>query len=401
MTYELDIDINMTSRQIRTLAILFFVLWLLEITVLRLNLNSHVRYFSDDGDRQIYFERGSWFPNGEVPYRDVISEYPQIPTYFFGLLYILIPGEKNSIFAYLLFSSYFVLAMLVVLFAMIDRLYRFLPERKYLAFLFLLPAPLYYTFNRFDILPTYLCLLSFVLVSRKQWGLAAVILGVATLTKWYPVLLLPAYLAYCYHTEGKINWRMIILYSITCSLIVLPTLLLGGLDALLVPYRFQGVRGLETLSLPAMIGRLQGAISHKAIVERYYILGFLFLQGIAALISLFARIDRIEKLLQWCILIISLFVLFARIYSPQWLVWILPFLILAARDKIDLIIIVAYGIVAYLGFPIVFDAVGKSSPLMFVMSAMNFILLAIIAGRSIRQIRSAGEKVNPNLMLSS
>jgi uncharacterized membrane protein len=243
--------------------------------------------------------------------------------------------------------------------------------------------------------------LSFVLVARKRWGLAAVILGVATLTKWYPVLLLPAYLAYCFHSEGKINWRMILLFSMTCLLILLPTFLLGGLDALLVPYRFQGVRGLETLSLPAMIGRLQEAISDKPIVERTYILGFLFLQGIAALISFFARIDRIEKLVQWCILIISLFVLFARIYSPQWLVWILPFLILAARDKIDLIIIVVYSIVAYLGFPIVFDAVGKSSWLMFVMSSLNFILLAIIAGRSIRQIWSAAEKVNPNLMLSS
>jgi hypothetical protein len=391
----------MTSRQIRTLAIVFFLLWLLEITVLRLNLNSHVRYFSDDGDRQVYFERGAWFPNGEVPYRDTISEYPQIPTYFFGLLYILIPGEKNSIFAYLLFSSYFVLAMLIVLFALIDQLYRVLPDRKYLAFLFLLPAPLYYTFNRFDILPAYLCLLSFVLVARKQWGLASVILAVATLTKWYPVLLLPAYLAYCFHSEGRINWRMILLFSVTCLLILLPTLLLGGLDALLVPYRFQGVRGLEPLSLPAMIGRLQEAISDQPIVERYYILGFLFLQGIAALIALFARIDRIEKLVQWCILIISLFVLFARIYSPQWLVWILPFLILAARDKIDLIIIVVYSVVAYLGFPVVFDAVGKSSSLMFLMSAMNFILLAIIAGRSIRQIWSNGEKVNPNLMSSS
>lgn len=390
----------MTSRQIRTLAVLFFILWLLEITVLRLNLNSHVRYFSDDGDRQIYFERGSWLPNGEVPYRDVVSEYPQIPTYFFGLLYLLIPGEKDSIFAYLLFSSYFVLAMLIVLFALIDQLYRLLPERKYLAFLFLLPAPLYYTFNRFDTLPAYLCLLSFVLVARKRWGLAAVILAVGALTKWYPILLLPAYLAYYFRTEGKINWQMIVLFSMTCLLIILPTLLLGGLDALLVPYRFQGVRGLETLSLPAMIGRLQEAISGKPIVERYYILGFLFLQGIAALISLFARIDRIEKLMQWCILIISMFVLFARIYSPQWLIWILPFLILAAKDKFDLSIIVVYGIVAYLGFPIVFDAVGKSSPLMFVMSVMNFILLAIIAVRSIRQIWSAGEKVNPNLMPS-
>jgi hypothetical protein len=83
------------------------------------------------------------------------------------------------------------------------------------------------------------------------------------------------------------------------------------------------------------------------------------------------------------------------------LVWILPFLILAARDKIDLIIIVVYSVVAYVGFPIVFDAVGKSSSLMFVMSAMNFILLAIIAGRSIQRIWSAGEKVNPNLISSS
>jgi hypothetical protein len=282
--------------------------------------------------------------------------------------------------------------MLVILFTLIDQLYKLLPDKKYLAFLLLLPAPLYYTFNRFDILPAYLCLLSFVLVGRKKWVTAAIILGVAAMTKWYPVLLLPAYLTYCYRTERKINWRMAVVFSITCLLIILPTLLLGGVDALLVPYRFQGVRGLEPLSLPAMIGRLQEAISRKPIDETYYMLGFLFLQGIAALLSLFTRIDTIEKLLQWCILIITMFVLFARIYSPQWLLWILPFIILAVRDKTDLIITILYSIVAYVGFPIVFDGVGKSSVLMFIMSIMNLTLIAIIAVRSMIRIWSLNKK---------
>jgi hypothetical protein len=179
---------------------------------------------------------------------------------------------------------------------------------------------------------------------------------------------------------------MVVLFFVTCLLIVLPTLLYGGIDALLVPYRFQGVRGLETLSLPAMIRNIEMAISQNPIDRRYYLFGFLFLQVAASMAAFFSRIDEFGKLVLWCLLITSTFVLFARIYSPQWCLWILPLLILVSKDKFDLAVILLYGVVLYIGFPVFFDSFGERSSAMKAMSLINIAFLMIITSKTIWRI---------------
>jgi uncharacterized membrane protein len=304
----------------------------------------------------------------------------------FGLFRLSILEETNEKLAYLKFSSLFSLVMLVCLFALISLVYRLLPEAKHRSFLLLLPAPLYFTLNRFDVLPGFLCILSLVMISAKKWSFAGIILAVAAMTKWYPVLFLPAYAIYSYQVQGKISWRMVVLFFVTCLLIVLPTLLYGGIDALLVPYRFQGVRGLETLSLPAMIRNIEMAISQNPIDRRYYLFGFLFLQVAASMAAFFSRIDEFGKLVLWCLLITSTFVLFARIYSPQWCLWILPLLILVSKDKFDLAVILLYGVVLYIGFPVFFDSFGERSSAMKAMSLINIAFLMIITSKTIWRI---------------
>lgn len=373
----------MTSRQKLYLSAGLLIFWLFAITLLRNNFGTRIRFFSDEVDRKTYFERGLWLPRGQIPYRDVLSEYPQIPTFLFGLFQIPILGEQNEEIAYWQFSSMLSLMMLVVLFALVNQIYELLPNAKYRAFLLLLPAPLYFTFNRFDVLPAYLCLVSFLMMKNQRWDFAALILGIAAMTKWYPIILLPAYVTYCYYVTSRFNWRMILIFSLTCFLIGFPTLLTGGIDALLVPYRFQGIRGLETLSVPAIINGWVTDVWKKTFAERYYVIGFLFLQVIAGLIAVFARPDKIEKLLQWCILIITLFVLFSRIYSPQWCLWILPFLILESRSRFDVAIIAFYGIITYVGFPIFYDLFGRITDQMFLMGLINIAILIFIAGHSI------------------
>ncbi len=78
---------------------------------------------------------------------------------------------------------------------------------------------------------------------------------------------------------------------------------------------------------------------------------FLALQFLPTPLSLFARIDTEEKLLQWNILVIGAFIVFSRIYSPQWLLWLMPFLILAVRNWFDIAWIIVYNLVTYLTFP--------------------------------------------------
>lgn len=363
----------------RTIALAFglFFFWLLCISILRNNLDLNVRLFNDDYDRSVYALRGEWYLNGQVPYRDTISEYPQVPTYLFAFPYILYHRDMTQSIGYWLYSSQFSFLTLCLLFGTITLLYQMLPKRQWLALLMLLPAPLYFTYNRFDILPAFLCLLSLFLLQKQRLIWSMIVLGIATMSKWYPALLLPVYLSYTFSLRRSIDWRMILTFFLTCLVIAAPTLLAGGVKAFLTPYLFHAGRNLETISLPALLfGAMQnwfGVVTIRSI----WIDIFVVFQILVAPFSFFDRIDNYDKVLYWNILIVACFMLFARIYSPQWLLWLMPMLILTARTRLDIVWIVFYGIATYIGFPVVWDA-GNMVALQL-MGFVNIVTIAHIA----------------------
>jgi hypothetical protein len=359
-----------------TLSLLVF--WLAGISILRNNLGSDIRFFNDDFDRSVYAKDGEWFPRGLVPYKDTISEYPQVATYLFALPYLLERFQPGENF-YWLYSTVFSFITLGFLFATTSLLYQMLPSHKNRAFLMLLPAGIYFTFNRYDILPSFLVLLSLFFLSKKKALLAGVFLGIATLTKWYPVLLLPVFLSYSFRKQRRIDWKLILAFGLTCLVIIAPTFLAGGLKALLVPYLVHAGRGFEQVSLPALLQRTFPVWAAKPLNLLILTYGFLFLSVAAAPLSLIAPIDTFEKVVQWSLVVVTLFIVFSRIWSPQWILWVLPLLVLVARDRTDLIWIVSYGILNYLAFPVIFDRSGPTSWQLGVAGLAGFAVLVRFA----------------------
>jgi uncharacterized membrane protein len=352
----------MNKKRTYFLAAILLVIWLVFVSVLRGNFPNTsfaVRWFNDDYDRSIYMQRGEWLPTHGIPYVDVLSEYPQIPTYLFGLIYFVTPAINVQL-DYYIYSSIFSLLMLVLLFFTIRMLYGMLSERKWLAYLMLLPATIYFTYNRFDILPAFLALWSVFLLKRQKFIATGIVLGFGALTKWYPTLFLAVFLSYDYALYKRLNWKMILVFTFTCLVIALPTLLTGGLTAFISPYVLHASRGLEQVSFPRLIDQLflsLGIFPNTTLLSAV----FLVIQFIPAPLSLFSRIDTEEKVLQWIILVIGFFILFSRIFSPQWLLWLMPFLILAIRNWSDIALIVIYNLAAYFTYPMVFDFFGPDS----------------------------------------
>src|SRR5262249_40236417 len=64
------------------------------------------------------------------------------------------------------------------------------------AYLLILPAPLYFTLNRFDVLPAFLLAGSLACLGRERIGWSAVMLGAATMFKVFPVFLAPLVFRY-------------------------------------------------------------------------------------------------------------------------------------------------------------------------------------------------------------
>jgi hypothetical protein len=365
----------MDKKKITGLGVGLVIFWLFSISILRGNLGAGIRFVNDDGDRSVYASVGEWYLKGQVPYRDVASQYPQIPTYLFAVPYLFFRRQPGVDFNFWTYTSIISFIMLGCLFGTIILLYKMLPAQKARAYLLLLPASLYFTYNRFDVLPSFLVLLSLFFLQRRKNVVSGIILGIATLTKWYPVLLLPVFLSYVFTTQRRIDWKMILAFSLTCLIIITPTFLTGGLKAVLVPYLFHTERGFEYVSLPAL---LQGAFMSwfgVTIASTFLTYLFLILSVLPVPITLFIRMDTFEKVLHWVLMVVAFFIVFSRIWSPQWLLWLFPLIILAARTPEDIAWIVSYGVVNYLAFPVIFDAAGTESWLLKVAGLAGFIIL--------------------------
>lgn len=372
----------------RLLMMSLLLLWVLQISVFRNNLSQDpahfVRWVNDHNEIMVYMSRGAWLPEGKVPYRDAFSEYPQIPTYLFGLLYLLVPAGSDEQRAYFIYSSLFSFLMLVLLYATIQMLYHMRVERKWMALLMLLPGTLYFTINRFDLIPAFLTLLALWALQRERQALAGLMLGLATMSKWYPALLLPIFLAYEFDRTRKIAWPLLLTFGLTCLAIIIATLVWGGPEAVLTPYRFHAQRGMEQVALPVLLDTLLvrlGGIPLPA----FFLPVFQALQFLPALLALFARIRRFEQVVAWSVIATGAFILFSRIYSPQWILWVMPLFLLLARSKADIALILLYNLITYGNFPMAIDLQGITSTAYKIGGGLTFVVLAALMGMSLKR----------------
>ena len=345
------------------------------------------RLINDPYDLSNYQDRGSWVVLGQQPYRDVFSEYPQLATYMFALPHIFAKPFGDAGDTYRVFFS---LMMAVCLTVSALVIYELRSDRKYLAFLMFLPASIYFTHNRYDIVPAMFTILSIFMLFKKRFLVASFLLAISVMFKWYPVVLLPIYFAY-YHTIFKrINWRMIAIFCVTIGLIILPTILAVGWEGFLVPYQFHLGRGVNRESLPFLIvlvimaaGLFEGFI--KSLVYNL----FLLLQVAIPFVSVFGVVRDKLSVLAWSSSAILCFMLFAKYYSPQWLLWIVPFLILLARNRRDVVMIVLFDLLTYLKFPVAFDLADHSKFGYFdVLILLNILFLLYFVYRSLSTIYS-------------
>lgn len=132
------------------------------------------------------------------------------------------------------------------------------------------------------------------------------------MTKWYPMLLFPVFLVFDCHKKKRIRWGMPVTFILTVVAIVLPTYLFGGWEAVFAPYRMHLARGLEYVSLPALLNNW--LFSPLGIHLNAHLLGsvFLVLQLFPTLFSLIIRLDDREDFLNWSVVIVGLFVGFSE-----------------------------------------------------------------------------------------
>lgn len=204
---------------------------------------------------------------------------------------------------------------------------------------------------------------------------------------------------YATKLESKFQWKMIIGFTMTSGVIVLVTYLFGGLETLLAPYQFHTARAMEFIALPVLLDKLIQSLRGAQIDLPYFFLVFFIIQVSGPFLIFFIKLDSLDALIHYCIFVTGLFVLFSRIWSPQWFLWLLPFLIISAKNIKTAGLIIAYNIIAYVSFPVIFDYYGSSSSQLQMAGLLTYLILFIVLFRSLKnfkQVSKLGIRLSEN-----
>ncbi|MFL5340699.1 MAG: hypothetical protein ACJ8F7_11160 [Gemmataceae bacterium] len=215
--------------------------------------------------------------------------------------------------------------------------------------LLLMPALLYFTLNRFDVVPALLTAVSLACLGRKWHTASALALAAAVLVKVYPVLLAPLVLRYLW-ADRRAAGRWAAAFASGCSLVMTPLLFGEDLQAVIAPYQFQLTRPPELgmtiygclLPVPLGVGALGVAFRGTALAG-------------TAVALLWRPVPDLASLLRRGTLLLLVFVSLPVFYSPQWVVWFAPLLFpLVRRDRRLGASFAGLDVVTYLTFPVWF-----------------------------------------------
>jgi hypothetical protein len=203
---------------------------------------------------------------------------------------------------------------------------------SYRGLLLILPGALFFSLNRFDVVPALLTALSFASVGRRWYRAAAVFLAAGALVKVYPLLLAPLVLRYLQSTAPREAGRWSIAFAGTLLAFLGPATLTWDGDQVLAPYLVQLSRpqeGLTAYQYLIPIDGLRDQLAGNGIVGRLFRLGSL---GAVMTLMLLRPITELEGVLRRGTVVLVAFISLSVFYSPQWILWLTPLVLpLAGR----------------------------------------------------------------------
>jgi hypothetical protein len=351
----------------------------------------------DEADRFIYEQRGRWLPSGRTPYLEEHSEYPQLATWLFGVPYLLFDSHvpvgreqtaaefreaRDDHAAYFDLHHVSMAISLWVLLLLTALNLRALGHSPGWALLLFLPGTLYFAFNRFDAWPAAAVAGALLLQFRGRRHGAAVALALGAMMKWFPILLLPLFLAHNLHGAGTRDGTpprpllarlpsAAILPGLSALAVCLAVLGItwvwdgGGREAVEAVYRTQMGREPNPPSIvAALTSPSRWGLFTLADVD-WLGKAFMLLQFLPAVLLALFPIRSRRALLLGCLAVVLGFMQFGKVFSPQWICWVTPLaILLAPASRACLLLIVAAELAIYVQIPVFFyEAIGRPGAL--------------------------------------
>ncbi|GGF47124.1 membrane protein [Marmoricola endophyticus] len=185
-------------------------------------------------------------------------------------------------------------------------------------------------------------LLAVVAVAGALWAwargrpvLTGVLIGLGTATKLYPLFLLGGVLVICLRRRDWPTLARVVAGAAASWLVLNLPALLSSADRWKVFWTFNSDRGPDLGSLWLAASLLGHPVSAQTLNLAS---GVLFVLGCLAVLVLGLRAPRTPRLAQLAFLVVAAFLLVNKVYSPQYVLWLLPLAVLARPRWRDLLI---------------------------------------------------------------
>lgn len=288
----------------------------------------------------------------QMPYSDFPCEYPPL-----AMVLILIPRlfSFSSLTYQLAFGVEVYVFLLIGLVCVhrIAALYSERPSRYSDLYIILCVCLLDFILDRYDIFPTILCLLALYFFRTDRLNLAWVMIAIGTMAKLYPALMAPVLLIYlCMNGRRQEALKGVgICVAIGCAT-MLP-FLIADPGTMLSFLTYHMDRGMQTESLVSTFLMLFG---HLGLIDIGYVFNFgsdnifgpvpdavagwmLYIMALAMVAAYVAygvtvrrggNRDAFVGIAITCTIVIMIFMLVNKVLSSQYLVWLIPFIVLLA-----------------------------------------------------------------------
>ncbi len=170
--------------------------------------------------------------------------------------------------------------------------------------------------------------------SRDKPVLTGVMIGLGTATKLYPLFLLGGILIICLRQRRWLDLAQAVLVSAAVWLLVNLPAMATGWDEWKVFWSFNSERGGDLGSLWLVLNQAGASISADSINTASWLF---FIGWCVAVLALGLAAPSTPRLAQLGFLVVAGFLLVNKVYSPQYVLWLLPLAVLARprwRDQL-------------------------------------------------------------------
>lgn len=159
---------------------------------------------------------------------------------------------------------------------------------------------------------------------------SGVLVGLAFATKFYPIVLLPALLLLCLRANRMRAFGLFTAGAVGSWLAVNVPYMLVSFTGWRYFWTFNADRGADLGSIWYVLSLAGVHLSHVSALG----VGCMAIGG-AGIVWLTLRAPRRPRLVQVAVLILIVFLAFNKVYSPQYMLWLLPFVVLARPRLLD------------------------------------------------------------------